>query len=203
MPIVLLPLSGFGIPTRREKTYKFNNLKTQRNPITGDIEEYGVSGDVAGIIIQKLNSQNFEEIEGKTKSSVKNILSVNEYDNDEWVALQSDCFNVIERSGDSYFIRGNKMDSLDQDSLLAKANIYLIFMFINVKLSLFLEAQISEEGSLENKVRAKLEEIKKGVSRYVKTFDFQLRVDGRKIQIDLYEDVNKPIIRMKMFVNSV
>jgi len=178
----------------------FNNIKTQINPKTDEIEEYGVAGDVAGIIVSKLNSNKFSEISGITNSEIKNILAINQYTFDEFIQLQEKGINIVARSGDNYYIKGNIFQHPTSDAF-DRLNVYLIYLYSVVTLKVFLELIISEDENIEIRISAKLNQIKNSLENYISGFDYLLDISGNTITIDLYENINRPISRMKFIID--
>lgn len=202
MSTTTIPVEVNGTLDSYDLTATFNNIKTQRNPKTGDIEEYGVSGDVAGIIVNKLNATTFSEINGRINSTIQNILAINEYTYDEFVDLQEKGINIIGRSGSDYYIQGNEFNHPDSEAL-AKLNIFLIYLYSVGQLEIFMERIISEETGVETKIRAKLDEIESALANFIQEFTYELTLDGRTITIELFEKLNRPISRMTFLIEFI
>jgi len=194
--------------SNRENLVYFNNQKTQQNPYTNTLEEYGVSGDVAGVVIQKLNSREFSEIAGSTNSDIKNIVSINQYTYDEALEKEKDNENIIERLGDKFFIHGNTTNKTDKEHMTAYLNIKLLVMYIDKGLSKYFDNMIGSNFSdkrILRRLEGKMEEISGNVKRYLRDFAYEITYedDKRKIDVDIFQAYNKPIGKIKLNIQQI
>ena len=172
-----------------------SNTKTQKNPFTDEIEEYGVSGDIAGILVSNFNSSEFSEIQGTNESEIKNCLSIEEFTESEYKTLQKQSINVISRAGSIFYFKGNKINGVDE------LNIRIIRTFIAGELESFLEEKIFEETNFSAEISAKMEQIKKKVKRYMASFSYDYSEENREVTINLNETMNKPLDKMRFLIS--
>ena len=180
------------------KTVYIKNNKQQKNNYTNEIEEFGVCGDFAGLMVSKLNSTEFTEINGRSNGTLENTLAINEYTYAEFLDLEKLSYNTVQRIGDDFFISGNFTQDTDKTKIYTKLNIQLIRIYIEKQLVSFLRKQISKnlnDSDLINGINNKLNTIIVGVRKYLKDIAFYAELDqvSRTITINLHEQFNSPI----------
>jgi len=190
------------------QTTAFKNKKTQLNKFTDVIEEYGITGDVAGVIVNKLNRETFEEVSGQTKSSLKNILSIDEYTYAEKLELEQAYTNIIERVGDDYFIHGNYTNETDKSLIQSNLNTKLLILYIHKGLKKFFDNIISrnyERDVLLRLVNDKMIEVTNSVKNYLTDFTYSIDYDdnSKELYINLYEQYNKQIDRFYINITEL
>lgn len=180
-----------------KKVY-IKNSKQQKNNYTNEIEEFGVCGDFAGLIVSKLNATEFTEINGRTNGTLKNILAINEYTYDEFLVLEKQSYNTVQRIGNDFFISGNFTQDTDKTKLYTKLNIQLIRIYIEKQLTSYLRRQISRNLNDEKMlfdINKKLNQVVTGVRKFLKDIAFYAELDQvtRTITINLHEQFSTPI----------
>ena len=180
------------------KTVYIKNSKQQKNNYTNEIEEFGVCGDFAGLIVSKLNATEFTEINGRTNGTLKNTLAINEYTYDEFLVLEKQSYNTVQRIGNDFFISGNFTQDTDKTKLYTKLNIQLIRIYIEKQLTSYLRRQISRNLNDEKMlfdINKKLNQVVTGVRKFLKDIAFYAELDQvtRTITINLHEQFSTPI----------
>jgi len=190
------------------QTTAFKNKKTQLNKFTDVIEEYGITGDVAGVLVNKLNRETFEEVSGQTKSSLKNILSIDEYTYAEKLELEQAYTNIIERVGDDYFIHGNYTNETDKSLIQSNLNTKLLILYIHKGLKKFFDNIISrnyDRDVLLRLVNDKMIDVTNSVKNYLTDFTYSIDYDdnSKELYINLYEQYNKQIDRFYINITEL
>ena len=117
-------------------------VKTQKHPFADSVMTCGVSGDIAGTIISKLNSDFVGVENGKVKTTIRNILSINE-------TPPQPQMNDIVRSGSDFYFSGNNMFKVSSNQKDQNLIYKLLTIYINTKLSSYLEPKIFSINSFE------------------------------------------------------
>jgi hypothetical protein len=180
---------------------QFKNKKLQKNPFTEELQLYGITGDVAGIIIQKLNSGNFNEFSGKRNSELNNIYNINEYTDAELLVLKQENTNIIKRAGDTFYISGNLTNDPNKEKVYSKFNIRIIKLYIHKQLIKYLDNQISkniDNDKLIKDLEFEINKIVEPVKKYLTDFAFEIDVKSKekKLEIKLFESYNQPITKI-------
>jgi len=191
-----------------ENATLYCNKKTQKNPVTNEITEFGVTGDIAGLLIAKLNAGEFYDVVGSRNSSIKNILSINEFTYDETIDLQSNLTNIVQRQGNDFFLYGSATNVLDQKELTSNLNIMIIKLFLEKQVTKFMDGMISENNTtleFRRKIDNRMQNIKKSVKKYMKDFDYKVEYgqNDKLIDIYLYESYEKPISKIAVNCTNV
>lgn len=190
-------------------TIFFQNVKTQIDPVvdvTNDEEEKfvrtGVSGDVAALLISKLSSGKFSEIDGIGNSSLPDtFLSVNHYTAEERKQLEEARVNIIDNVGGKFYIKGNYID-YDTSYQISNMNVHMVLLYTLFNLSFFMERQLGEIENFEKELTKKLEDIKKSIQNYISGFNYIVTKDDKyTYSVELVEMINKPITKLKIFCN--
>jgi len=209
-PTITFELTGTGIPStisftdyEFETATMFANTKTQKNPYTDVITEYGVSGDIAGLLISKMNDGNFYDVIGSNNSSIKNILSIDEFTYDETIELQNNYKNIIQRQGTDYYMYGNTTSETDQTKMLSNFNLMVIKLFMEKQIVKFLDTMISENFTDETTldfIDSKMSDIKNSVKKYLRDFDYRIdyNVNSKLIDVIIWESFDKPISKINI-----
>ena len=176
--------------------------KTQPNPFTRDISYYGLSGDIAGLMIEKLNSTEFTELTGSRNSSIKNCLSVNESSPEQKEEMKREGFTIIDRAVSTFFILNDDIKSADDEH--ENINVKFMLLYLNRSISKYINTLISEDmqDDMVSKVKTFVNAKIKDVRRYL--YDIQVRVtkDKRTITVELFESANKPLRDMVFEVSE-
>ncbi len=177
-----------------------NGIKTQENPYTGSIEEYGVSGDVCGTLIKKLNQSNFSEMIAKPEIEFYNFLGLHQYSDSEKSEFREYSENYLEYSGNEVDFIGN-FSGKEDGKLTDKLNISLLQIWIQYTVSMFLQNKIFSVNDIELDLTSLLDNIKGKVSKYIKNFEYEYTIERDKITVTIYEDFRKPIDSMLFNIN--
>ena len=169
-------------------------VKTQKHPFADSVMTCGVSGDIAGTIISKLNSDFVGVENGKVKTTIRNILSINE-------TPPQPQMNDIVRSGSDFYFSGNNMFKVSSNQKDQNLIYKLLTIYINTKLSSYLEPKIFSINSFETELRSYLEEINRKLKKYMSsyTLTYEWNRKERTVYIYLMEDYTK-MIRKFVFV---
>lgn len=161
------------------------------DPITYTTVISSYSGDIAGLLTQKLNSNSFSEIMTLPEREFQNILSVVEFEDSDLEAKKTLRTNIIERRGTKFFLEGNFSD-INDTSLRRYLNIRILLLYVEVLVSIFLKSLIFETTIDTTEISEKMSTIRNSVKKYIPTFNYDIDVSGSVITVTLYETINKP-----------
>ena len=165
--------------------------KTFIDPVdatTFTLGEY--AGDMAGLVVSKLNDKNYSEIISLPDKEFIDIYSVYDYSGTLLETMLTDEYNYIKRKGDKFFLEGNFSDVTD--GIRKYLNIRLILLYAELQIESILRNLLFESNVSQSLVGTKIRRVRDSVRKYIKTFDYVLTVDGKNIECDLYIEMNKP-----------
>ena len=172
--------------------------KTILDPISNEYIETSYSGDVAGLVVSKLNQRSYSELIALPEREFQGILSVRSIP-DAMVdtGLQAR-INYIARKGNKFTLQGNFSDI--QTGMRKHLNIRILLAYVEKQIELLLNSflfQTDYEGDL----RSDLNDIKKSVRIFLKTFDITLKIDGKNIDVDIWIETNQPYRTLRFNVD--
>ncbi|HPB34207.1 MAG TPA: hypothetical protein PLW61_05545, partial [Caldisericia bacterium] len=158
------------------------------NPLTDEVFQCSYSGDIAGVIVTKLNSNSFSEIFTLPDREFQNLLSVYEYESDETRLTNRQ--NIISRKGNKFFLDGNFSD-VEDSSLSSYLNIRILLLYVELNVSTYLQSLLFETIIDDKEITTRMDSIKKSVRRFLSEFDYTLDIDKNTITVTLFETINK------------
>lgn len=187
---------------------RFRSVKTQLDIFTEEIVTFGVSGDVAGILIQKLNSNEFSLISGSKNSSLKNTLSINSYSVQEKKDLDKEGINHIERIGSNYAISGNNTNEPNKSKIQSILSNSIIMLYIENSITRYCENLISNnlaDNRIIENLKRHIDDVVNNVRGFIYgvNYDLDINHSTNTIQINLYEQLNKLLDRIIINVNEL
>ena len=186
MPIISLEILFEVIVGTYDNIALLGKVKTQQNIFEDSIEYLGLSGDVAGNIISKLNNDFVGVENGKVKTTIRNILSINE-------TVAGKQMNDIVRSGSDFYFSGNNMFKVTSDEKERNLIYRLLVIYINRKMDSFLQPKIFSINSFDTELRSYLEEINRKLKKYMNSYSLTYEVNRleRTVYLYLMENFNK------------
>lgn len=158
------------------------------NPFTHEVFQCSYSGDIAGVIVTKLNSNSFSEIFTLPDREFQNLLSAYEYESDETRLTNRQ--NIISRKGNKFFLDGNFSD-VEGSSLASYLNIRILLLYVELNVSVYLQSLLFETTVDDKEITTRMDSIKKSVRRFLSEFDYTLDIDKNTITVTLFETINK------------
>lgn len=196
MPNISLEILFEVVSNEYNNVALLSKVKTQRNIFEDKIEYFGLSGDIAGTIVSKLNND-FVGIEnGKVKTTIKNILSINE------IPVNKQMNDVVRSGSDFYFV-GNHLFKTSSDEKNRNLIYRLLFIYINRIMDSFLQSKIFSINSFENELRSYLEEINKKLKKYMRSYNLTYEVNRKERTVEIYlmENFNKMIHKISFVID--
>lgn len=175
-----------------DKTSYLEKIKTQVNPFTGDIEEYGVSGDCAALLVKALNQNLFSVREGTSNLKIPNCLSINE-------ETPTKNQNDVVRAGSDFYLSGNFIYDYDSNTAANNFIFRMAYVYVAQTMKMFLKGLIFTLSDFDDKIRNKLEEISRNIRTVMKSFEYTYSINGRNLEIELKENFHQ--IMDKMSIN--
>lgn len=170
------------------------------------IYDNGVSGDIAGVLISKLNKRELIDIQGNKNSILKNFLGINEYSKDEKTDNEINSINFVDRIGNNYVINGNTTLEEDKSKVISNLNVSIIDFYIRKKIFYYSDNLLSStlsNSELETRFRSELDKIIKEVSKYMKNFSYKLTLNSKTIDVEIYLGYEKLISKITVKVNKI
>ena len=151
-------------------------------------------GDIAGMLIQKLNSESFDEIFSLPSREFLDIYSVEDYNTEEKEIFSRNRVNWIERVGSNFFFRGNFSDI--NTGFRGALNVRLLTLFVELRAQRYLKSILFEGTPPISEVESEMESIRNAVRNYMETFTYEVRQDGRTIEVELFETLGVPFRKL-------
>jgi len=182
----------------------FVGFQKKRNRFNDNVEEFSLSGDLAGILVSRLNKAQFDLINSSNNTKLKDTLSVDEdIDVNE---LQEDSQNTVVRRSNTFFIWGNYTDNEVKNNPMSSMNIKLLSTWFENELYEFGMSNIGENinRQLKNKVNRFMESLISKVNRYFKdiSYEVEYKNDDREIEIIIWKNYETIINKININVFS-
>jgi len=181
-------------------TVSIKNKVWKINPYNDTVTAYEAVGDVCGAVVRKLQNDDFSESIGVPDQSFESILSVEEFSTADQETFATNRQNIVVRLGNDYKLKGNFSDVSD-NSIQGLLNIRLLLLYVQLRLTYFLESKLFSPNGFSSELESELEDIRTAVRKYVRNFDYEYEVDGRTVDIRLFEELGVPIDNLRFSID--
>ena len=165
----------------------FYNYKRQYNIFDESVSTYGITGDVAGSIVEKLNNDEFIKYFGVRNSSLKNILMINEFSDTLQHTYKNLSYNLIQRNQETFYIDGNYTTIANKNPLDTNMVMRILVIVIKKWVVDFMDNEIGKnmDKNMENRVYTFMDSVSQTVKPFLNTFSYDVKFNPGQYIVEI------------------